>query len=468
MKVYRLYGHKMKYSVLKFSDLDFTSLRIDAEYYQTSYLDTERKIKKSSWNFLKNLTNSIKSFGAYSLCNQVAYKASGVPFLRCKDIKEGIIDLSEVLYIDNDANKLLWKSEVKPRTVLFTMSGTVGNSAIASEYISYPINSNQDIAKIETNNEKLNPYFLYVFFQSSYGRNQISRLPIGSVQQHIFLWQIESFLIPTFDILFQSSIEDIVLTCEKLTKKSSSLFETAKNILLSELGLTNWKLKHQLSFVRNLSEVEDAERLDAEYLQPKYDEVIELFLKKNGTPLQKIASLTKGNQARCETGTIPYASIKDIHDNVIESEEFAEGSNQLVLVGKDDLALAITGATTGKIGVNIKNEKIAICGDLLRIHAKDISPYYLLAFLGIPIVTDLFKRSITGMTNGHLSPEIVKEIPVPILEKNVIEQIDNGIKKAFSLMEQSKHLLECAKRAVEIAIEQDEQTAIEWLEKETA
>ncbi len=36
------------------------------------------------------------------------------------------------------------------------MSGTVGNSAIATEEIAYPINSNQDIAKIITN-QKLNP-----------------------------------------------------------------------------------------------------------------------------------------------------------------------------------------------------------------------------------------------------------------------------------------------------------------------
>ena len=36
-------------------------------------------------------------------------------------------------------------------------------------------------------------------------------------------------------------------------------------------------------------------------------------------------------------------------------------------------------------------------------------------------------------------------------------------KKPFNLQTQSKHLLECAKRAVEIAIEQDEQTAIDYL-----
>lgn len=34
----------------------------------------------------------------------------------------------------------------------------------------------------------------------------------------------------------------------------------------------------------------------------------------------------------------------------------------------------------------------------------------------------------------------------------------------INLSKRAKHLLECAKRAVEVAIEQDEQTAIGWLE----
>ena len=36
--------------------------------------------------------------------------------------------------------------------------------------------------------------------------------------------------------------------------------------------------------------------------------------------------------------------------------------------------------------------------------------------------------------------------------------------ESFNGRKRAKNLLECAKRAVEIAIEQDEQAAIEWLE----
>ncbi|MYA58714.1 hypothetical protein F4X88_20765, partial [Candidatus Poribacteria bacterium] len=36
--------------------------------------------------------------------------------------------------------------------------------------------------------------------------------------------------------------------------------------------------------------------------------------------------------------------------------------------------------------------------------------------------------------------------------------------ESFNLRKRAKDLLECAKRAVEISIERDEQTAIDWLE----
>ena len=53
---------------------------------------------------------------------------------------------------------------------------------------------------------------------------------------------------------------------------------------------------------------------------------------------------------------------------------------------------------------------------------------------------------------------------IPILPKEKQARIQQKVTESFDLREQSKHLLECAKRAVEMAIEQDEQTAIEWME----
>jgi len=85
------------------------------------------------------------------------------------------------------------------------MSGSVGNSAIAHD-IPQRLNSNQDIVKI-TLKKNISPYFLAAFLNSKYGRMQVLRLPVGSVQQHIFLWQTKSLLIPIFSENAMRTIE---------------------------------------------------------------------------------------------------------------------------------------------------------------------------------------------------------------------------------------------------------------------
>ena len=73
---------------------------------------------------------------------------------------------------------------------------------------------------------------------------------------------------------------------------------------------------------------------------------------------------------------------------------------------------------------------------------------------------DSFSKTVKG-------EDTLKEIMLPIPEMEVQSEIKNKMIESFNLRKQSKHLLECAKRAVEIAIEQDEQTAIDYIENRT-
>jgi len=135
--------------------------RMDAEYYKKEYIFDKNLITQLPNDKLKNLTKSILSFGAYSLNNFVEYQDKGVPFIRVANMKDGRIDFSDMRYITESVHQLLWKSAVKPETVLVCMVGSIGEIAITSKKCKYPINSNQNIAKIQTN-QKINPYF-YTF-----------------------------------------------------------------------------------------------------------------------------------------------------------------------------------------------------------------------------------------------------------------------------------------------------------------
>ena len=315
-----------KCAIVQLSELEPVSTRVDAEYYRPIFLEIERALKRNEWDYLENLTESIMSFGAYALNNQIEYKQSGIPFLRATDIKEGYIDFSNALRIDSEANELLWKSEIKPETVLLTMSGTVGNSSVTQEDMKYPINSSQDVAKIITT-PRLNRYYLSIFLQSHYGRTQTSRLPIGSVQQHIFLWQINNLLIPLFSKGFQSNIEDIYREALSALKQADAAYAEAQDLLLSELDLADWQPKPQTESVRNFSDVWGAGRMDAEYFQPKYDDIVDAIKGYAGgwDTLGNLAAMRKcvevGSKQYLDEG-IPFVRVSNITPFEITEEKY--------------------------------------------------------------------------------------------------------------------------------------------------
>ena len=70
----------------------------------------------------------------------------------------------------------------------------------------------------------------------------------------------------------------------------------------------------------------------------------------------------------------------------------------------------------------------------------------------------------TGTSYPTLDDDDILDFPIPLLSEEKQAEIQQKIVESFNLRKHTKDLLEHAKSAVEIAIEQDEQTAINWLE----
>ena len=106
---------------------------------------------------------------------------------------------------------------------------------------------------------------------------------------------------------------------------------------------------------------------------------------------------------------------------------------------------------------------------ILRLKSKTnkINNEYLTLVLNSILTKEQVNRDGGGSVILHWRPDQVQETVIPILPQKKQTQIQQQVTESFNLRKQSKHLLECAKRAVEMAIEQDEQTAIDWLEDET-
>ncbi|MYE54574.1 MAG: hypothetical protein F4X34_05185 [Chloroflexi bacterium] len=458
---------------MQLSALESLSTRLDAEHYRPIFIETENALKQNEWDYLENLTKSIMSFGAYALNNQIEYRESGIPFLRATDIKEGYIDFSNALRIDSAANELLWKSEIKPETVLLTMSGTVGNSSVTQEGMNYPINSSQDVAKIITTSQ-LNPYYLSVFLQSHYGRIQTSRLPIGSVQQHIFLWQINKLVIPLLGKAFQSSTEHTYREALSLLKQADVAYEEAQTLLLSELGLADWQPKPQTESVRDFSDVWSAGRMDAEYYQPKYDDIVNAI---KGYPggwhaLGNLVTMRKcvevGSKEYLDEG-IPFVRVSNITPFEITEEKYisAELYSQVAQHQPNQGEILLSKDATPGIAHYIDEQprRMIPSGGILRLKRKSdkVNDEYLTLALNSMPTLEQVNRDVGGSVILHWRPDQVAGTLIPILPQAKQAEIQRKVMESATLRRQSRALLERAKRAVEIAIEDGEAAAMEWM-----
>ncbi len=77
------------------------------------------------------------------------------------------------------------------------------------------------------------------------------------------------------EIAYKSKIKATLIKAINFYKQSQSLYSQAENLLLEELGLKDFKPQYKKTYTAKLSDTFSAHRIDAEYFQPAYEEVIE-------------------------------------------------------------------------------------------------------------------------------------------------------------------------------------------------
>lgn len=450
-------------SVIKLSNLEGAK-RFDSEYYQPSYLDARDKIKNIPSKKISEISESVLSFGAYSLCNYIIWKETGIPYIKAENIKEGYIDFSETMFIDEDVNKILKKSQVKEGQILLSMSGTIGNAALAYKTPRY-LNSNQDIAKI-TLKRKYSPFYVAAFLNSRYGKLQTQREIVGSVQQHVFLWQIKKIRIPILSKNVTSKIERVYKQGLKELTSSQLLFSRAEDLLLKELGLKEFKPKYEFSYIANLSKALGVHRIDAEYFQPAYQNLIEYLNNRFKTaPLKNfILDLQKGIEVGSENYQEegkPFIRVSNlsIHGFVEKDQKYIseELYQQLKNTSEPKVGdFLLTKDATPGIAYVVKEplEGVIASGTLkLSINESEINKEYLGLCINTIIGKMQIERDSGGSVINHWRPEQIKNLQIPVLRPENQQKIASLVKKSHEARKRAKQLLEEAKRKVEIEIE---------------
>lgn len=73
------------------------------------------------------------------------------------------------------------------------------------------------------------------------------------------------------------------------------------------------------------------------------------------------------------------------------------------------------------------------------------------------------ERDAGGSIIQHWKPSEIQQVIIPIIAQEIQTEIAVLVQKSFALKQQSEELLDVAKSAVEIAIEENEEIAMKYI-----
>ncbi len=220
-------------------------------------------------------------------------------------------------------------------------------------------------------------------------------------------------------------------------------------------------------------------RLDAEYYQPKYAQMVSHITAQAYARLIELVSIQKsiepGSDAYSDDeGGLPFLRVADYSKHGITKPQkrlstafVAENSVDLdALKPKKHAILFSKDGSVGEAYCLREDANFITSGAVLHLTVLDpdkVLPEYLTLALNSMLVKMQAERDAGGSIILHWRVGEIENVVVPLVDMPTQEKIATMVQESFSLKAESERLLDVAKRAVEIAIEDSEAAALNYL-----
>ena len=459
--------------------------RIDSTFY----------VNRPDFHNTIRLSKIAKIKGGKRIPKDADYSDIDTPnlYLRVTDIDESTeFNYLNFKNISDELYEKLKRYEVFENELIISIAGTVGKTKVVKNIPNGKrIILTENCVKILTNGSIL-PQYLSIVLQTNFLQKQIELSYIQTTIPKLGIDKILGLKIPQIPPLeIQQQIVELYENAytEKQQKEAEAqrLLDSIDDYLLGELGIALPKEKEHLPqntdkknsynldndnplvkkgrlFLTNLSEV-TGKRIDPDYYSIYYMKIIKSIegsyykTETIGKYCGFISGYAFSSNDYIGQSDCILITIKNISKNIITLEEKTFLPSQYYemypqfRVLENDLLIAMTGATIGKVGIYNSYEKSLLNQRNGIIRSKNLNTFYLMNLLNLDIYQKLILRNSVGGAQSNISgKEILKiNIPIPPLEKQneMATHISQIRSKANVLMQQGKETLEKAKQAVE-------------------
>lgn len=464
----------LEISVLSLSEVlvEETAERTDAEFFQKEFVRVQKYIESKFHKSFANVTNKINVGFVGSMVEH--YVDSGKIIVQTKNVDEFFLNLNEPTCINLDFHQKLSKSQIKKGDILIARSGSFGKASI---YLSDEILNSSDIIIVEADKKNVLPCYLVTFLNSNYGVSQLVRFASGGLQGHVNLTILENLNVPILSQSFQQKIEDLVKTAHSIQETSKTLYQEAENLLLAELGIDESVFKvtknEVVTNVKSFADFEGSWRLDAEYYQPKYDRT-DKAVQENAQYIRTISEIAVYNARGLQPiyddfGTLDVINSRHILEQELDYKNFerthaiAWEKQERARVYKDDILTYTTGANIGRTQVYSSSERALASNHVNILRVRGENPIYVAFVINSKIGRLQTEKLSAGSAQQELYPKDLNMFYIPFVKQETQDKICDKIEGSHHLKTKSEQLLSLAKRAVELAIEEGEDAAIDLI-----
>lgn len=456
--------------------------RIDSEFFIKRDIVIDTKIRQMP-HFTFDASQVVSGpFG--STLKSEAYLPTGeVAFVRIENIKHGFfVDTREIVYINEVDNKRIKNSELSVDDLILSKVGnTIGYFARVDEAIGRCNISENNIGIKLGDIPKEKKHFILAYLNTTLAKTQVIRRTSGNAQPKLNVGDICYIPIPKFTNKLYLNISKTIELSFLNIKSSIEKYNTAGTLLLAHLELNDYTPNPSGVAVKTLSQSFGASgRLDSEYYQPKYEEImqaISVHRKKSLSGDNGLVDIKKsiepGSDFYGDVG-VPFVRVSNLSKyelsepdiripiDTIDGMEKLYPKKDTILLSKD-----------GSVGIAYKVEQDLHCvtsGAILHLTIRDtaeILPDFLTLVLNSKVVQMQAERDAGGSIIQHWKPSEIAEVVIPVLDMGKQLEISDKLQESFALRKKSAELLELAKTAVEVAIEQGEEKALAMLEEVT-
>jgi len=331
------------------------------------------------------------------------YSEEGYPMVRVTDVKNGYLDTSDCLLV-NDKVFTAFSKGYKPKVgdIVFTRVGSFGLSAILKHPEKFCIGQNTTLLIPKT----IDPFFIFYYLIGQDARFQIEGLAGGSTQPTISMASIRKIIVPYPPLPEQraiaevlSSLDDKIDLLHRQNKTLEQMAETLFRQWFVEEAKEDWEYVTLEEFVICYNGVS----YKSADLNPSETAMVTLksFARDGGFRLDGFKEYTGKYK---ETHIVKQGDLAVAHTDI--TQDAAVVGNPILIIGKEEY------------------KTLVISMDLVKVETT--KNWISKEFLYFLMKTRLFKQHCLGYANGstvlHLSKKAIPSFEFFLPPKDIIEK----------------------------------------------